>query len=307
MPNGEQSEPVALPLAEAAARLGLSTDALRMRIKRGKARGYKKGRNVFVYMDEAEAAPGSTEQRPNRPAASGRSKAPAAGEAASGPWAVLAESQKQEVARLVGDVERLNQRLDRQLEEARELRQMLQREQVLRQQEQTLRQELQDMLERLVERPALTGPAAESEPGEGSRIVMRAATPGGVKPAEPGPASGPAPSAAPAPEFTPEPAPELVPPYVRQPEPSPAQDERPPEVAPHTEAAPSPEAPPPASDVAPGAEGLADMLKEIGQSLRDIEDHAAETESDLEGERRAAARVMSRLFRSRTVPRPPES
>lgn len=306
MPNGEQNDPVALPLAEAAARLGISTDALRMRVKRGKARGYKVARNVFVYMDGADAAPGPTEQRPNRPAAAGRSKAPAAGGGASEPWAVLAESQKQEVARLVGEVERLNQRLDRQLDEARELRQMLQREQVLRQQEQTLRQELQDMLERLVERPALTGPAAESAPGEGSRIVVRAGTSASMKPLASESTTAPESEPTPAPAPRPEPQAEHRAPYVRQPEPAPAQEARPSEIAPQAEATPTSETPP-APEVAPGAEGLADMLKEIGQSLRDIENHAAGPERDPEDERRAAARVMSRLFRSRTAPRPPES
>ena len=135
----------ALPLAEAAARLGLSRDALRMRIRRGTARGFKRGGQVFVWLDQADA--------PEAPAAPPARAADA--RPAKRAWPALVARQRREIARLIRETDRLNARLERHLEEAREMRQMLQREQVLRQQELALHRDVQALLRRLVAQPGL--------------------------------------------------------------------------------------------------------------------------------------------------------
>lgn len=140
----------ALPLAEAAARLGVSRDALRMRVRRGKARGVKRGGHLFVWLDDAGARERhSAAAQPRRP------NDVRSGSPGGGPWPDLVQHQREEIARLVQETERLNARLDRHLEEAREMREMLQREQVLRQQEQALRRDVQDLLKRVIAQPGL--------------------------------------------------------------------------------------------------------------------------------------------------------
>ncbi len=193
-----------LPLAHAAARLGITPDALRMRIRRGKAKGFKRDGRLFVELDEhpneaVRAAPPQSEQagaertgseQPAGAAASARARteAPGPGQVAAEPdvaqraWPVVVEFQKVELDRLLRENRRLNQRLDQLMEEMRHLREMQQREQVLRQQEQGLRQQLQTTLDRLAERLAL--------PGVGRRR--------GVPPVAPGVSEVPGEDAAPA-------------------------------------------------------------------------------------------------------------
>lgn len=144
----------ALPLAEAAARLGLSRDALRMRLRRGKARGFKQDGQLFVFLDAdaGETAPSGSTPRTGRGRGQPAGTGPSPGDQA---WPALIEQQRAEVARLVRETERLNARLDQHREEVREMRQMLQREQVLRQQELALRRDIQDLLQRVLAHPGL--------------------------------------------------------------------------------------------------------------------------------------------------------
>ncbi len=152
MSGKEQADHHAVPLAEAATRLGLTSDALRMRIRRGKAKGFKRGRQVYVWLQEESV------KIPSAAAALPETRTPPSSTAPPGRWPVAVEIQKEEIARLIQETERLNARLDRHLDEARELRQMLQREQILRQQEQSLRRDIQRLLDRLIAYPALLGP-----------------------------------------------------------------------------------------------------------------------------------------------------
>jgi hypothetical protein len=147
----------AMPLAEAAARLGLSRDALRMRLRRGKARGFKQDGQLFVFLDVGAGAVGGSASlgagpRVRRGADKSAGTKPALGDQA---WPALIEQQRAEVARLVRETERLNARLDQHREEVREMRQMLQREQILRQQELALRRDIQDLLQRVLAQPGL--------------------------------------------------------------------------------------------------------------------------------------------------------
>jgi TolA-binding protein len=157
-----------------------------MRIRRGKAEGFKRVGRLFVYPNEQPNAPVRETVRtdeqsgPDRRQASesGRSREPFrdrdefAGAAEKNPDAgpggapvqalpVIIEFQKIELTRLLRDNTRLNQRLDQLMDEIRYLREMQQREQVLRQQDQALRQQTQGMLERLTGRlpPPVTPPA----------------------------------------------------------------------------------------------------------------------------------------------------
>jgi len=119
-----------IPLVQAAAELGITPDALRMRYRRGKVRGYKRGNRLFIVLDNrTEQTEQATEQ------ASGKNVA----------------ENGQEVSKafdfVVADNARLNDRLDR-------LVQMLEREQVLRQQ-------MQSQIEQLTDRLALPAPEAQ--------------------------------------------------------------------------------------------------------------------------------------------------
>jgi hypothetical protein len=170
----EQGHSALLPLAAAAARLGISPDALRMRIRRGKARGVKRGGRLFVALagDPNGAVRSATEQSEQPgPGRFAPAAGPGPGVAADGPPAqalpVIVEFQKLELDRLLRDNTRLNQRFDQLMDELVHLREMQQREQVLRQQDQALRQQIQATLDRLSARPPLQGPPAEhlSPPG----------------------------------------------------------------------------------------------------------------------------------------------
>ena len=49
--NPPDALPLPLPLAVAAARLGIRPDALRMRINRGKIKGFKRGGRLFAVLE----------------------------------------------------------------------------------------------------------------------------------------------------------------------------------------------------------------------------------------------------------------
>jgi len=122
----EQIEQVALTLVQAAAQLGIKPAALRMRYKRGKVRGFKRGGRLFIELNKlSEQPPEQAEQSPEQE--NGKNVA----------------ENGQEVSKafdfVVADNARLNDRLDR-------LVQMLEREQVLRQQMQTQIEQLTDRL-----------------------------------------------------------------------------------------------------------------------------------------------------------------
>ncbi len=213
MNETEQIDSDALPLAAAAARLGISSDALRMRINRGKIRGFKRGGRLFAVLEETpnqaqRTARARTEQRPpgrferarDRPAAvrspgagpgQGESSRPtAAPEPGEPSLPLVVEFQKVELNRLLRDNSRLNQRLDQFMDEMRHLREMQQREQVLRQQDQALRQRTQALVERLTN-PPVPVPLA---PAPSASVL-----PVSVPPASDLPASEQAASAPPAP------------------------------------------------------------------------------------------------------------
>ncbi len=174
MSETEHGHSVVLPLAAAAARLGISPDALRMRIRRGRVRGFKRGGRLFVaFAEDPNASVRSATEQSEQPgpdrfasAATGAEARPDAG--AGGPPAqalpVIVEFQKLELDRLLRDNTRLNHRLDQLIDELVHLREMQQREQVLRQQDQALRQQIQTTLDRLSARLALAGPPDERLP-----------------------------------------------------------------------------------------------------------------------------------------------
>ena len=120
----------AIPLIEAASALGITTDALRMRWKRGKI----EGRRVFVYVTEQpNSRPNGDQSRPSQ-----------------------ADSDQADIEvelnRVLRDNERLNQRLDDLLAtHAKE-----------RDREQVLRQQMQNQIDRLGGQIALPAPDAPS-------------------------------------------------------------------------------------------------------------------------------------------------
>jgi len=114
----EQTEQVALTLVQAAAQLGITTDALRMRFRRGKVRGFKRGRRLFIELDNRTDQTEQTEQLSEH---------------------VRGQDGAQAFDFVVAENTRLNDRLDR-------LVTMLEREQVLRQQMQVQIEQLTDRL-----------------------------------------------------------------------------------------------------------------------------------------------------------------
>jgi len=129
----------ALPLAEAAQRLGISVDALRKRWKRGKINGYHNAEGrVFINLDTGGQAPGQMAgQEP--------------GQMSEETLDAIIELQRVELnrllaenRRLVDDASQLNGRVDDML--------------ALQKREQVLRQQMQNQLEGLQERLALPTP-----------------------------------------------------------------------------------------------------------------------------------------------------
>jgi len=138
-------------------RLGITPEALRLRLEQGRAHGFRRDGEVFVYLNDsaAERRFGGIATDPP----GGAANAPV-GDAS---LPIVVEFQKLELTRLLKDNERLNARLDQLMDEIRHLRDMQQREQVLRQQEQALRQQIQDTLDRLTGRLALPSPVKGPE------------------------------------------------------------------------------------------------------------------------------------------------
>ncbi len=87
---------MALPLAEAADRLGLSPNALRMRVARGRAEGERRDGRLYVYVD----APPASAPRP------------AATETGQSDYGTIVELQRTELNRLLAENRRLSERLD---------------------------------------------------------------------------------------------------------------------------------------------------------------------------------------------------
>lgn len=336
MTSTEHTEQVPLPLGEAAARLGLSADALRMRVRRGKARGFRRGGRVYVYLDADLAGEPRVDERarthrpleseqPNKavrapdrgPDSGGHVAADVGARTGAGrdPHDVVIEFQRIELNRLLKENERLNERLDRARDESRRLADMLGREQVLRQQDNGLRQHLQELIERLSGPLALAPP--ETSPPETS--PPETSTP---ETSPPGSAPATADSHA-EPPAQPEPpataTPDAATPDAAAAE-TPATDapERPPGVivraAAHAPFAPPrhatpPHATPPHATPPAATQDLAEIVREIGQSLRDIEAtqgsgsvsglHGDPGDDPTDEERRNAARLMKRLMRGR--------
>ncbi len=335
--NGtEHNDSDALPLAAAAARLGISSDALRMRINRGKIRGFKRGGRLFAVLEEVpdpaqRTAPAGTEQTPdrfeqararpasvrspgegpNRGESSRRAAAPEPGEP---PLPLVVEFQKVELTRLLRDNSRLNRRLDQVMDELRHHREMQQREQVLRQQDQALRQRTQALIERLTAAPLpapLPAPLRPPLPPVSARPASGPppSSPIGPGPNDPGPIGpGPIDSEGGAPKTVPTvpdagPSVPALGPEIAAPGDVPGDPAEPggvresPDLAPQDstyaygkDAAPpaAPPAPPPEEAPGPPNEPgeswqgarrdtaeLANMLKDIGASLRALDLDAA--------------------------------
>ena len=94
----EPSERTALPLSEAAARLGISANALRMRVARGRVEGVRREGRLYVYVPAPDT--GST------------AAAEPMSEVASAEIDTILELQKTELSRLLAENRRLNGRLD---------------------------------------------------------------------------------------------------------------------------------------------------------------------------------------------------
>jgi excisionase family DNA binding protein len=130
----EQTEHYTLTIQQAAVRLGISSDAVRMRFKRGRIRGYKKGGRICIVLDNSS----DMIER-----SSGQSVPQDDG------WTLAARLQTEQLERLKQDNERLNARID-------QLMAVVEREQILRRQTQV-------QLARLLER--MGAPGADPEPG----------------------------------------------------------------------------------------------------------------------------------------------
>lgn len=137
----QSSTAPAWPLARAAEGLGISPDALRMRVKRGTAEGFKRGGRLFVYMHG--------EANNVRSAADAYGAAAYAG-AGERELAAIIELQRVELNRLLRENERLSRRINRLL--------------AVHERELALRQQTQQTIDRLTRRPGASdasGPSAE--------------------------------------------------------------------------------------------------------------------------------------------------
>ncbi len=92
----ELSQRTALPLSDAAARLGISANALRMRIARGRAEGVRREGRLYVYVDAPADMPAAERAHDD----------------ASVEIDTVLELQKTELNRLLAENRRLNERLD---------------------------------------------------------------------------------------------------------------------------------------------------------------------------------------------------
>jgi len=143
---GEQSEQNALTqdaltIVQAAAQLGVKTATVRMRWKRGKLKGFKKGGRIYVYLNKQVNKQGEqTEQT---------------GEPADAFADATIELQRVELNRVLRDNTRLNERLERMDERIDGLLASHAQE---RDREQVLRQQMQNQFDALTERQALPAP-----------------------------------------------------------------------------------------------------------------------------------------------------
>lgn len=119
------SDRTALPLSRAAEVLGITPDALRMRIKRGKAEGFRRDGRVFVYLSE----------QPNNQANNVRLDETAPPRPDKRDLADIVELQRLELSRLLSENDRLSRRIDQLMK--------------LQDQEQVLRLRRQETIERL--------------------------------------------------------------------------------------------------------------------------------------------------------------
>ncbi len=130
-----------LRLADAAARIGITPDALRMRFRRGEADGFRRDGRIFIYLADTEQP---TEQRTEQ-----TEQTKHAGELSEQTLDAIIELQRVELNRLLKENNRLNDRVD-------DLVQIQQREQVLRQQ-------LQNSVDRLTDQVAALPPPKHDE------------------------------------------------------------------------------------------------------------------------------------------------
>ena len=136
----------ALPLAAAAAVLGLTTEALRKRWKRGKIDGYSSaGGPVFIYVEQPGQIHGQASRTADSPQADAESAV--AGMAAA-ELAIVVELQRTELDRLLEGNGRLEERVDTLIKQ--------------NENEQVLRRQMQATLDRLTERQALPAPSDEN-------------------------------------------------------------------------------------------------------------------------------------------------
>lgn len=138
---GEQSEQNALTIVQAAERLGVKTATVRMRYKRGKLEGFKKGGRIYVHLNGTGE---QSEQKSEQP-----------GEQNDQTDAInehTIEIQRIELTRVLKENGRLNERLDRMEGRVDGLLASHAKE---RDREQVLRQQMQNQLDALTIRPAL--------------------------------------------------------------------------------------------------------------------------------------------------------
>jgi excisionase family DNA binding protein len=120
----QQIEQTDLTIQQAAVRLGVSSDAVRMRFKRGRIKGYKKGGRIWIVLDNSSDI---TEHSLDHEAPQDDG------------WTLAARLQTEQLERLKQDNERLNARID-------QLMAIVEREQILRRQTQV---QLARLLERM--------------------------------------------------------------------------------------------------------------------------------------------------------------
>ncbi len=142
----EPTQRTALPLVDAAEHLGISPNALRMRVARGRAEGIRREGRLFVYVD--------AEPRPTIEPAEERTEEPAVED-----FNTLLELQRTELNRLLAENRRLNERLDSLLDMLRA--------------EQTGRQALQNLLGDIA-RSQPTAPPPGGDPRHRLRALEQA-------------------------------------------------------------------------------------------------------------------------------------